>query len=886
MEKKAVAVQNLISRYFCTLQLLKGMHMIINRIVLCLIFPAIAFADLTLWYNKAASKFEEALPIGNGRLGGMVYGVVDKDRISLNESTVWNMYPGNNNKAGAANRLSQARQKIFENDAIGACNTVNGMIGGGQAAFQPVGNLYMEFTGHNTTEYLRELDLKTAISRTTYSSGGVTYTREYFASFTDQVIVVRLTADQPGKISCAISMDCPHGNKNFSTSGNDLLLLNTTVNNSGIKFQTRVKVMSDGGTVSAANNKININEADNATVLIAVGTNFNSYNDVTANPESRAQAYINNATLKAYDKILADHLSSYKELFDRVDIKLGTPTNDSTLTTDAQVQRFATSNDPQLVRLHYQFGRYLMISSSRGESQPANLQGVWNESVNPSWGSKYTININTEMNYWMVESANLQECLDPLVRKIKAMSVPGKETAREHWGTDKGWVAHHNTDLWNRTAPIDGTWGHWPTGGAWLATHLWEHYLFTLDKDFLTDAYLTIKGTAEFFLATMVEEPFSGNKYLGTCPSASPENKPGAWNCDVSFAPTMDVQIIRDILNYTVEASKILDVDSDLRTQAEAALKRLPPNMVGKHDQLQEWFMDWDNPTDQHRHVSHLYGLFPSAQITVSGTPNLANAAKTTLTQRGDMATGWSLAWKMNLWARLEDGNHAYRLVQMLLTPDRTYANLFDAHPPFQIDGNFGAVSGVNEMLLQSHNDEINFLPALPDRWSTGLLRGFLARKGFLIDTVVWSNKTVSRAVITSNAGSTCNVRHKSSTNSFETKTGMTYVLDGSMNITDSYKKNQTGVKRVYHDSRLSRKETVLPGVSVIGNAGKICMQMDGEMTNLFIQVYNLSGRVAYSFNKTSAADINVYTPQLKRGIYLVKVRSSSLEHFEKVNVF
>ncbi|NLG17085.1 MAG: T9SS type A sorting domain-containing protein [Fibrobacter sp.] len=855
----------------------------IKGIILCLFFSTVSFADLTLWYNKAATKFEEALPIGNGRLGGMVYGVVAKDRISLNESTVWNMSPGNNNRTGAANRLAEARQKIFANDATGACNAVNQMIGGGEAAYQPVGNLYLEFTGHNATNYRRELDLKTAISKTTYSSGGVNYTREYFASFTDQVIVVRLTADQPGKITCAVSMDCPHGSKNFATSGNDLLLLNTTVNNSGIKFQARVKVKSDGGTVSTANNKININGADSATVLIAVGTNFNSYNDVSANQATRAEKYINDLNSKSYDKILADHLSSYKELFDRVDINLGTPTNDSTLTTDAQVQKFATSNDPQLVRLHYQFGRYLIISSSRGESQPANLQGVWNESQNPSWGSKYTININTEMNYWLVESANLQECLEPLVRKIKAMAAPGKETARQHWGTDKGWVAHHNTDLWNRTAPIDGAWGHWPTGGAWLATHFWEHYLFTLDKEFLADVYETMKGTAEFFLATMVEEPFSGNKYLGTCPSASPENKPGAWNCDVSFAPTMDVQIIRDILNYTIEASKILNVDSDLRTQAEAAVKRLPPNMIGKYGQLQEWFKDWDNPNDQHRHVSHLYGLFPSAQITVRGTPELAQAAKTTLTQRGDMATGWSLAWKMNLWARLEDGNHAYRLVQMLLTPDRTYANLFDAHPPFQIDGNFGAVSGVNEMLLQSHNDEINFLPALPDRWSTGSFRGLLARKGFLIDTVTWSNKTVSRAVITSNAGGTCNVRHKNITKSFETEAGMTYVLDGSMSVIDSYNKNQTGVKRIFHGSRLSRNVTTLPVVSVVENNGRICMKMNGEMSSLFIQVYNLSGRVVYSFHKNSAADMNVNTPQLKKGVYLVNVRSRGLKHYEKV---
>lgn len=859
--------------------------MIVKGIILALLLSVAAFSDLTLWYDEAASKFEEALPIGNGRLGGMVYGNVAKDRISLNESTVWNMSPGNNNKSGAANRLAEARQKIFSNDATGACNAVNAMIGGGQAAFQPVGNLYLEFSGHTASNYRRELDLKTAIAKTTYSSGGVTYTREYFASFTDQVIVIRLSANQPGKISCAVSMDSPHGNKNFSTSGNDLLLLNVTVNSSGIRFQTRVKVKTDGGTVSAANNKININGANSATVLVAVGTNFRSYNDVTANQVTRAETYINNVNQKTYDNILADHLSSYRELFDRADINPGTPTNDSTLTTDEQIKRFSISNDPQLVRLHYQFGRYLMISSSRGESQPANLQGVWNESTNPPWGSKYTININTEMNYWMVESANLQECLEPLVRKIKQMAAPGKETAREHWGTDKGWVAHHNTDLWNRTAPIDGAWGFWPTGGAWLATHLWEHYLFTLDKDFLADVYPTIKGAAEFLLATLVEEPFSGKKYLGTCPSASPENKPGAWNCDVSFAPTMDIQITRDILNYTIEASRILGLDSDFRVQAETALNRLPPSMIGKHGQLQEWFKDWDNPNDQHRHVSHLYGLFPSAQISVRGTPELANAAKTSLNQRGDMATGWSLAWKMNLWARLEDGNHAYKLIQMLLTPDRTYPNLFDAHPPFQIDGNFGAVSGVNEMLLQSHNNEINFLPALPDRWSSGSFRGLLARGGFLIDTVTWSNKAVTRAVITSNAGGDCNLRHKNITSSFETEPGMTYVLDGSLKVTDSYRKGVTGVRRAVQDSRTGLEGKTFSDLRIVNNSGKIYIKEYGEVPDLSMQVYNLSGRVVYSLEKASGSELNVHTPQLKRGIYLVRINSGKIRQFEKVIV-
>lgn len=860
--------------------------MIIKHVLFVFIFANFAFGELILWYNKPAAKFEEAIPIGNGRLGGMVYGEIAKDRISLNESTVWNGDPGNNNKGNAANYLADARNKIFANDAAGACAAARNMIGGWESSYQPVGNFYLEFTGQTATNYRRELDLKTAISKTQYSYNGVTYTREYFASYPDQTIVIRLTADQPGKVSYAVSMDCPHGNKNITTSGSDILLLNATIN--AIKFQARVKVKTDGGTVTASNGKINISGANSSTILIAIGTNFNSYNDVSGNQEARAQKYITDADLKTYDQIKADHLKSYKELFDRVDIDLGKGTADSTFTTGEQVKKFATSNDPQLVRLYYQFGRYLMISSSRGESQPANLQGVWNESTNPSWGSKYTININTEMNYWMTESANLPECAGPLFKKIKSMVSPGQQTAKAHWGSDKGWVAHHNTDLWNRTAPIDGPWGVWPSGGGWLSTHLWEHYLFTQDKAFLADIYSALKGSAEFFLATMVEEPFSGNKYLGTCPSASPESKPSAWNCEVSFAPTMDIQIIRDVLNYTIEASKILNVDSDLRSQAETAVKRLPPSKVGSNKQLQEWFKDWGNPTElYHRHVSHLYGLFPSAQITVRGTPDLAEGAKATLIQRGDDATGWSLAWKINLWARLEDGNHAYTLIQLLLRPERTDINLFDEHPPFQIDGNFGAVSGINEMLLQSQNGEINFLPALPDIWSNGSFRGLRARGGFVVDTVKWSSKTLNRVVISSVAGSTCNVRYKTITKSFETKAGVTYVLDGSLNIIDQYNADGTAVKGspAYQPESKTGRTTKLPDVKVTVNAGKISVQLTENMTDASICIFNLSGKLIFATTKKIDKNTSILIPKMKSGLYMVSVNNKELKYLEKVLV-
>jgi len=861
-----------------------SIDMNMKHLIVHLFLVSAATADLTLWYTSSATKFEEALPIGCGRLGGMVYGTVSKDRISLNESTVWNGNPGNNNRNGAANNLATARQKIFSNDATGACAAINNMIGGGEASYQPVGNLFLDFSGQTATNYRRELDLKTAIAKTTYTSGGVTYTREYFASYPDQAVIVRLTANQPGKITFTASLESPHTNKTISASGTTITL-NGTVN--AIKFQTRAKIATDGGTIAVSGSILKVSGANSATILVVIGTNFNSYNNVTADQAARAEKYLTSATAKTYDEIRAGHISSYKELFDRVDIQPGTPTNDSTLTTGQQVKKFATSNDPQLVRLHYQFGRYLLISSSRGESQPANLQGVWNESTSPSWGSKYTININTEMNYWPATTANLLECAVPLYNKIKAMVTPGKETAKVHWGSDKGWVAHHNTDLWNRTAPIDGAWGLWPTGAAWLCTHLWEHYLFTQDKSFLAEYYPVMKESAEFFLATMVEEPFSGKKYLGTCPSASPENKPGAWNCDGSFAPTMDVQIIRDILNYSIEASKILDTDAEFRSQADATVKRLPPNQIGKSGQLMEWFKDWDSPTDKHRHVSHCYGLFPSAQISVRGTPDLAKAATTTLTQRGDMATGWSLAWKINFWARLEDGNHAYKLIQMLLTPERTDPNLFDEHPPFQIDGNFGAVSGINEMLLQSHNDEINFLPALPDRWSSGSFRGLRARGGFIIDSVSWTNKTLVKAIVSSLAGNTCNVRHKSIVKTFPTEAGMTYVLDASLNVIDSYKSGQTSVigSNESPEKKQLHYTLVKPSVAVTTVSRGISVKITGKTSDVTVQVFDLSGRVVASIDKLVDSNSRIVFPDMHSGSYIVKVYGTGVSHTQKVTL-
>lgn len=734
-----------------------------------------------LWYNRdAGDVFTDALPIGNGYMGGMVYGGAGKDIIGLNEGTVWNSGPGSNNKSGSASKLGQIRNALFSGDYKTAEDVTGSFATYDIAAFQPVGDLVIN-TGHTASDYRRELDLETATAKTTYTAGGVKYTREYFASYPDNVIVVRLTASEKGRVGFSAGLTTPHKNNSVKNVGSNTLTMDATVNS--IKFQTRFVVQTDGGTVSAGNGTVNVSGANSATIILNTGTNFVSFDNVTADPAARAEATIKAASAKTYDQLRSAHLKDYQELYNRVRLNLGAAASNAGDITTSRVKAFNTTDDPSFVELYYQFGRYLMISSSRKGGQPANLQGIWNKDTSPMWGSKYTTNINLEMNYWMVESANLQECGVPLFDKIKALVTQGSKSAKEIWGTDRGWVVHHNTDLWNRTGPVDGSWGVWPSGAGWLSTHLWEHYLYTGDKQFLKDAYETMKGAAEFYLTTMVEEPKSGHKYLVTAPSDSPENTHGGYN--VCFGPTMDIQIARDAFNNAIEASKILGVDADLRADFEAAVKKLPPNQIGKYGQLMEWFEDWDDPKSDHRHVSHLYGLFPSAQISVDGTKEEAEAAKTTLTQRGDNATGWSLAWKINLWARLQDGDHAYKLVRNLLTPDRTYNNLFDAHPPFQIDGNFGAVSGINEMFIQSQGGKIRVLPALPSKWSSGSIAGLKARGGITVDSLAWNNGKLTYLGLSSTNKDNLTIEYNGNIASTTTMAGGKYEFDGNLKLTN-----------------------------------------------------------------------------------------------------